>query len=286
MYNKYIFINNNRRKKQKELLEKQENPQISFDMLTDDMEKQDVNKAVGEDVATNNFSNAQSKNTEINAKANNVIDNTANKVANGNSKTKNESMNSKIKNSAGNVITRSTKSSRSKNLNKFVDDYVLVDIETTGLSPANDDIIEIGAIKVENNKMVDTFNQLIRIDRSLPPFITNLTGITDEMLKTGKMPDEVFKEFVNFIGDSVIIGHNVNFDLGFLSNKCKKYLDYNLVNDYIDTLYLARRLVPHSVNYKLGTLANLFNVSYKGAHRGLKDVEITYEVYNRLREMR
>lgn len=268
MYNKYIFINNNRRKKQKELLEKQkqENPQISFDMLTANMEKQDVNKAVGEDVAANNFSNAQSKNTEINAKTNNAIGNTANKVANRNSRT------------SGNY--------RSRNLNKFVDDYVLVDIETTGLSPVNDDIIEIGAIKVENNKMVDTFNQLIKIDRSLPPFITNLTGITDEMLKTGRMPDEVFREFVNFIGESVIIGHNVNFDLGFLSNKCKKYLDYNLANDYIDTLYLARRLVPHSVNYKLGTLANLFNISYKGAHRGLKDVEITYEVYNRLREMR
>ena len=172
-----------------------------------------------------------------------------------------------------------------KKINTFVDNYVLVDIETTGLSPVKDDIIEIGAIKVENNKMVDTFNQLIKLDRSLPPFITNLTGITDEMLKTGRMPNEVFKDFVNFIGESVIIGHNVNFDLGFLSNKCKKYLNYNLNNDYIDTLYLARRLVPNSVNYKLGTLANLFNISYRGAHRGLKDVEITYEVYNRLRKM-
>ena len=286
MYNKYIFINNNRRKKQKELIEKQkqEDPQISFDMLNEKKEKQDkaTNKIAGENGVDNNVTNERSQNTEMNLKTNNGIS----KVASKNSKPKNYRMNSKVNNSAGDVITRSTKSSRNRNLNKFVDDYVLVDIETTGLSPINDDIIEIGAIKVENNKMVDTFNQLIKIDRSLPPFITNLTGITDEMLKTGKMPDEVFKEFVNFIGDSVIIGHNVNFDLGFLSNKCKKYLDYNLVNDYIDTLYLARRLVPHSVNYKLGTLANLFNVSYKGAHRGLKDVEITYEVYNRLREMR
>ena len=175
---------------------------------------------------------------------------------------------------------------RGRNLNQFVDDYVLVDIETTGLSPVQDEIIEIGAIRVENNHMVDTYNQLIKIDRKLSPFITNLTGITDEMLKTGKMPDEVFKEFVNFIGESVIIGHNINFDLGFLHNKCKKYLGYDLSNDYVDTLYIARRLVPNSVNYKLGTLANLFNISYVGAHRGLKDVEITYEVYNRLRKMR
>lgn len=176
--------------------------------------------------------------------------------------------------------------SRSKNLLKFVDDYVLVDIETTGLSPINDEIIEIGAIKVENNLIVDSFNQLIKIDRNLPPFITNLTGITNEMLETGKLPTNVYNEFISFVGENVIIGHNVNFDLGFLKNKCKKYINYNLTNDHIDTLYLARKLVPNSINYKLGTLAKLFHISYEGAHRGLKDVEITYEVYNKLRELK
>ena len=163
-------------------------------------------------------------------------------------------------------------SKRGKNLHKFVDDYVLVDIETTGLSPLIDDIIEIGAIKVKNNKMVEEYNQLININK-------------DEMLKTGKIPEIVLEEFINFVGDSVIIGHNVNFDLSFLCDKCKKYLNYNLNNDYIDTLYLARRLVPNSVNHKLGTLAKLFNISYEGAHRGLKDVEITFEVYNKLRKL-
>ena len=180
---------------------------------------------------------------------------------------------------------RQSNSKKGKNLHKFVDDYVLVDIETTGLSPLIDDIIEIGAIKVKDNKMVEEYNQLININKNLSPFITNLTGITDEMLKTGKFPEIVLEEFINFVGDSVIIGHNVNFDLSFLCDKCKKYLNYNLNNDYIDTLYLARRLVPNSVNHKLGTLAKLFNISYEGAHRGLKDVEITFEVYNKLREL-
>ena len=227
MYNKYIFINNNRRKKQKELeeKEKQENSQITFDMLE---------------------------------KENNTIQNK-----------------SQIKNNL----------QKSKNLMKFVDDYVLVDIETTGLSPINDDIIEIGAIKVINNKIVDKYSQLIQINKSLSPFITNLTGITNNMLKLGKEPNIVFNEFVNFVGEEVIIGHNVNFDLGFLTNKCKKYIDYNLTNDYVDTMYLARKLVPDSTNYKLGTLAKYFNISYEGAHRGLKDVEITYEVYNCLRKL-
>lgn len=171
------------------------------------------------------------------------------------------------------------------NLDRFVDDYVLVDIETTGFSPVKDNIIEIGAIKVEKNKIINKYNQLIKINELLSPFTTKLTGITDEMLQTGKEIREVLKEFVQFTGNNVIIGHNVTFDLGFLSYNCKKYLNYNLNNDYVDTLCIARKLVPNSINYKLGTLANLFNVSYEGAHRGLKDVEITYEVYNNLRKI-
>ena len=227
MYNKYIFINNNRRKKQKELEEKRklENPQITFDILEQENKK-----------------NEQIKGKE-------------------------------------------TTNIKSKKALNFVDDYVLVDIETTGLSPINDEIIEIGAIKVKENKIVDEYNELIKINRRLSPFITNLTGITDAMLKNGKLPNVVFKEFVDFIEDDVIIGHNVNFDYGFLSDKCKKYINYNLENERIDTMYLAKKLVPNSINYKLGTLAKYFNVSYQGAHRGLKDVEITYEVYNHLRKL-
>lgn len=264
MYNKYIFINNNRRKKQKELEEnkKEEDSQISFDMLMNsELKKQNENfetkiiKNVNQ-IQTENFSNKMKNDCE----APNVVNSSRKQFGSSNKK--------------------------GKNLTKFVDDYVLVDIETTGLSPVEDEIIEIGAIKVKDNKMVDTYSQLIKIDRILPEFITNLTGITDEMLQTGKMPDIVLNEFVDFVGTNVIIGHNVNFDLGFLINKCKKYLNYNLSNDYIDTLYMARRLVPNSVNYKLGTLAKLFNISYAGAHRGLKDVEITYEVYNNLRKLK
>lgn len=171
------------------------------------------------------------------------------------------------------------------NLNKFVDDYVLVDIETTGFSPVKDEIIEIGAIKVEKNKIINKYNELIKINENLSHFTTKLTGITDEMLQTGKEISEVLKDFIHFTGDSVIIGHNVTFDLGFLSYNCKKYLNFNLNNDYVDTMCIARKLVPNSINYKLGTLANFFNVSYEGAHRGLKDVEITYEVYNNLRKI-
>ena len=228
MYNKYIFINNKRKKKKKELEINGEinDTQISFEMLS--------------------------------------------KIQNENNKEKSNQYN---KNAIG------------KNLTKFIDDYVLVDIETTGFSPINDEIIEIGAIKVENNKIVKQYDELIKIDKILPQKITELTGITDNMLKNGKLPNIVLEEFIKFVGNSIIVGHNVNFDLGFLCNKCKKYLNYNLNNDYIDTLYLARKLVPNAINHKLGTLAKMFNISYEGAHRGLKDVEITYGVYNSLRKI-
>lgn len=173
---------------------------------------------------------------------------------------------------------------KGKSLLKWVDNYVLLDIETTGLSPSRDDIIEIGAIKVKENKIIDTYNTLIKINRSLNPFITRLTGITDKMLETGKERDEALKEFIDFTGNEIIMGHNVNFDINFIYDKCLSYLDYYLSNDFVDTMRIAKNILPNIENYKLGTLANYFGVDYSSAHRGLNDVEITYEVYNKLKK--
>ena len=167
---------------------------------------------------------------------------------------------------------------------KWVEDYVLLDIETTGLSPQNDDIIEIGAIRVRENKITDTYTSLIKTDRILPRFITNLTGITNQMLDKGKDIDFVLEEFLDFIQDDTLMGHNVRFDLGFLKNKYKRYAKIDLNNNWIDTIQIAKKIVPEAPNYKLGTLARFFNINYDNAHRGLEDVKITYEVYNRLKQ--
>ncbi len=178
-----------------------------------------------------------------------------------------------------------TRALKGKSLDFMVDDYVLVDIETTGLSPQRDDIIEIGAIKVKDNKVVDTFNTLINIGRDIPPFITSLTGISTDMIeKEGKEPAEVLRDFYEFSKENILVGHNVNFDINFIYDKCEKYLDTYLTNDFIDTMKMAKRFVK-TPNYKLGTLADYFHVSYEGAHRGLKDVQITYEVYNHLKKL-
>ncbi len=181
------------------------------------------------------------------------------------------------------TATASKREFKGKSLDNLVDDYVLVDIETTGLSPEKDDIIEIGAVKVRNNEIIETFNTLINIGKKVPSYITNLTGITTEMLeKDGKSAECVLADFYKFAGDSILVGHNVNFDINFIYDKCEKYLNKPLKNDFIDTMKIAKRVVD-APNYKLGTLADHFNISYAGAHRGLKDVEITYDVYNNLK---
>ena len=179
----------------------------------------------------------------------------------------------------------SNREHKGKSLLKWVDNYVLVDIETTGLSPRTDEIIEIGAIKVVENKIVDTYDTLLRIDGYLNPFITRLTGITNEMLEEGKKQEEALKEFIEFAGNETIMGHNVNFDINFIYDKCESYLDYYLSNDFVDTMRIAKHVLPNVRNYKLGTLADYFDVDYRNAHRGLKDVEITYEVYNKMKGM-
>lgn len=183
------------------------------------------------------------------------------------------------------AVPKAPREFKGKSLDNLVDNYVLVDIETTGLSPQKDDIIEIGAIKVKDNKVVDTYSSLINIGRNVPAYITKLTGITTEMIKeSGKETPEVLQEFVDFAGDDIIVGHNVNFDINFIYDKCEKYLDKHVSNDFIDTMKIAKKLVD-TPNYKLGTLAEYFEVDYNGAHRGLKDVEITYEVYNKLKNI-
>ena len=179
----------------------------------------------------------------------------------------------------------SNREHKGKSLLKWVDNYVLVDIETTGLSPRTDEIIEIGAIKVKENKIVDTFDTLLKIDDYLNPFITKLTGITNDMLEEGIEQQEALEGFVEFAGNEIIMGHNVNFDINFIYDKCESYLDYYLSNDFVDTMRIAKHILPNVRNYKLGTLADYFDVDYRNAHRGLKDVEITYEVYNKMKEL-
>ena len=172
---------------------------------------------------------------------------------------------------------------KGNSLLNLCNDYVLVDIETTGFSPQYDDIIEIGALKIVNNKIVDEFQSLIKTNHKLSSIITNLTGITNDMLLSGKDINIVLKEFKEFVGDNVIVAHNANFDINFLYDKCALYINEYLRNDFIDTMKVSKKLLPNLSNYKLSTISNYLGIDYSNAHRGLEDVKITYKVYNKLK---
>ncbi len=167
----------------------------------------------------------------------------------------------------------------------FEDNFVIVDLETTGLSPKNGEIIEIGAIKVKNNEVIDKMDVFVRPSKPISYFTTNLTGITNEMVSEGLSINEALNAFDEFSEGYRLMAHNAKFDMSFLDAYMNKTIGKGVAQNALDTLLLARQIVKDVPNHKLGTLAERFDIDYKGAHRALKDCEITLEVYNNIRKI-
>ena len=162
--------------------------------------------------------------------------------------------------------------------------FVVVDLETTGLSTGVSGIIEIGALRVHAGRVLDEFQQLVNPGVRLPSFITHLTGIDDAMLADQPRIAEVWPRFIEFIGDDVLIAHNAAFDVGFLNAVALAHSGRPLPNASLCTLKLARRLVPESRRRGLDALASLFGIPQPDRHRALGDVRITVEVFFQLVE--
>lgn len=163
-------------------------------------------------------------------------------------------------------------------MQKFVDTYVIFDTETTGLKDQVDQIIEIGALKYENNKLVDEFDVLINPNIEIPEIITSITGITNEMVAKEKTIEEVLPDFIKFIGDFPVICHNAPFDIGFINANLKKLNLPFMHNEAIDTVELARTYIPRAYNYKLETLKKYFKLNF-GSHRSVEDCKTTNYIY-------
>lgn len=169
-----------------------------------------------------------------------------------------------------------------KNLN----DYTVVDIETTSLDSFSGEIIEISAIKVRDKKEIDIFSELIKPKNRIGSFTTRLTGITNEMLnKEGKDILYVLKNFKNFLSDDIIVGHNVNFDINFIYDSMYKNMNEYLTNDFVDTLRISRKVLPKLRNHKLDNLIEYFNLVKRDEHRALNDCILTNQVYVNLTKM-
>lgn len=172
---------------------------------------------------------------------------------------------------------------KGKSIILFPNDYVLVDVETTGLSADYDSILEIAALRVIDGVVQSEFHTFLAYDGSIPPFVTFLTGITEEMLIGAPKPNEAIKLFYDFLGDSIIVGYNVNFDVNFLYDYCLKYLGIKMKNDFVDCMRISRKLFPDEKHHRLMDMVRLLNISAEGFHRALVDCYTTKSVFDNLR---
>ena len=152
----------------------------------------------------------------------------------------------------------------------FDDEFVAFDLETTGLSPENDTIIEIGAVIMQRGKEVSRFQTFVDPKRPLEKKIIDLTGITDEMLKDAPTIDKVLPEFLAFVGDRPLIAHNAKFDTGFVRAECQRQgIEFTLTA--VDTLPLSQQLLPHLSKFKLDVVAKALNLPSFNHHRAADD---------------
>jgi DNA polymerase-3 subunit epsilon len=168
---------------------------------------------------------------------------------------------------------------------KLVDELVILDFETTGLSPSYARIIEVGAIIIKENIVVDKISQLLYPGSSIPQFITSITGITNQMVKGKPTPEKFMPTLKKFIGNKPILAHNASFDQKFLISEMEN-IGISIENPFLCTLKLARRLLPNAPNHKLGTLASYLALKIPKnhqAHRALDDVMVTNQIWNHLK---
>lgn len=188
----------------------------------------------------------------------------------------------------------STKRERKgRSLIAFPPEYCMVDIETTGLSTVWNDIIEIGAIRYSNGQETGRFQTLVQPQAQynrngvlyyVDSFIEELTGITNEMLATAPSARDAIHDFAEFLGDSVILGYNVNFDVNFLYDQFQNCLGRPLTNDFVDIMRMARKLYPDMPHHRLKDMLAMYGLTNDKEHRTITDCEATQRCYERIHQ--
>ena len=163
--------------------------------------------------------------------------------------------------------------------------FTVFDLETTGGSPAGDRILEIGAVRVEGGAPGAVFSSLLDPGVPIPPFITALTGIRDDMVAAAPAFPALEPRFSEFIADTVLVSHNLPFDLGFLNRALARHCGFILANPALCTVRLGRRLLPHLPDRRLDTVAAHFGFSFEARHRALDDARVTARILLRFVEL-
>ena len=162
--------------------------------------------------------------------------------------------------------------------------YCVLDLETTGISFRTEKITEVGIMKIRNGELLDSFSCFVNPEKPIPQKVVEVTNITDDMVKDADTIDKVLPKVIEFIGDSVLVAHNADFDIGFLKYNATA-LGLKLNNTYMDTLKLAKELFPQYKKYKLGIIAENLGIKVDVAHRALDDVDTTVKVFNIMLDM-
>ena len=164
-------------------------------------------------------------------------------------------------------------------------DFVVVDLETTGAKTPSCRVTEIGAYRVSKGRIVAEFQTLVNPETPIPPFIVNLTGINNEMVKDAPCFAEVAPRWLEFAGDAVLVAHNASFDVRFLNHELSRvYPGRRMANSHLCTVILSRRIFPGLDNYRLQTVADYFSIEINDRHRAASDALATAEIFIRMLE--
>ena len=164
-----------------------------------------------------------------------------------------------------------------------MNEYIVVDLETTGLEPKTDRILEVGAWKVENGGFVQKFHRMVDPGMKIPERITQLTGITDSMVQGQPMIDTVIREFIEFAGELPLLGHNLMFDYAFLKHAAvNQKITFERMG--MDTLKISRKVLAELPSRKLGELCSYYHIPQQRAHRADEDAYVTAILYEKMKE--
>lgn len=163
----------------------------------------------------------------------------------------------------------------------MIKDYVAFDLETTGLNVETDYIIEIGALKVRDGKVCERFMEFVKPQVAISPMITNITGITNVMVADARNTRDIIRDFVEFCGDFVLVGHNIMFDYKFMKKYASEY-GFAFEKSGIDTLKIARKVLCNLDSKSLGTLCEHYGIINQAAHRAYHDALATAKIYHYL----
>lgn len=172
---------------------------------------------------------------------------------------------------------------KGKSVLEAIADYTVLDVETTGLDPAFDNIIEVGLVRVRDGSITDSFQSLVNPGYEIDDFISELTGITNDMLAAAPNLNSVLPSALDFIGGDIVVAHNANFDINFIYDSCTNLNLGPFTNDFIDTMRLSRRLFPQFQHHRLKDLIARFDIADCVDHRALKDSAQTQSCYEYLK---